>query len=140
MGVGNAYLGVKVLLVNRGELSNALAIPNGANVLVIDCKSRISGVVNFVNGTLRPVKSDIDTDLSSWYKENSRVYIAGDHACWSDPDLTRKVHKRRFGTVVRSPKFGLNKMMQAHADEARAWILERGFEASDGDMTDDEKQ
>ncbi|KAJ4228214.1 Histone deacetylase hda1 [Fusarium solani] len=122
MGVGNAYLGVKVLLVNR------------------DCKARISGVVNFVNGTLRPVKSDIDTDLSSWYKDNSRVYIAGDHACWSDPDLTRKVHKRRFGTVVRSPKFGLNKMMQAHADEARAWILERVVEASDADMTDDEKQ
>ncbi|KAF5011475.1 hypothetical protein FDECE_2394 [Fusarium decemcellulare] len=122
MGVGNAYLGVKVLLVNR------------------DCKSRISGVVNFVNGTLRPVKSDIDTDLSSWYKENSRVYIAGDHACWSDADLTRKVQKRRFGTVVRSPELGLNKMMQAHADEARAWMLDRVTETSDKDMTDEEKQ
>ncbi|KAH7241715.1 hypothetical protein BKA59DRAFT_210675 [Fusarium tricinctum] len=121
MGVGNAYLGVKVLLINR------------------DCKSRISGVVNFANGTLRPVKSDTDTDLSSWYKENSRVYIAGDHACWSDASLTKKVHKRRFGTVVRSPMFGLNKMMAHHAKEAREWILERIQEGSDADMTDEEK-
>ncbi|CCT73422.1 related to histone deacetylase A [Fusarium fujikuroi] len=121
MGVGNAYLGVKVLLLNR------------------DCKSRISGVVNFANGTLRPVKSEFDSDLSSWYKENSRVYIAGDHACWADPDLTRKVNKRRFGTVVRSPMFGLNKMMAHHAKEAREWILERVEEVADADMTEDEK-
>ncbi|KAJ4029778.1 Histone deacetylase hda1, variant 2 [Fusarium oxysporum] len=121
MGVGNAYLGVKVLLINR------------------DCKSRISGVVNFANGTLRPVKSEFDSDLSSWYKENSRVYIAGDHACWADPDLTRKVNKRRFGTVVRSPMFGLNKMMAHHAKEAREWILERVEEVADADMTEDEK-
>ncbi|KAK7414744.1 Histone deacetylase hda1 [Neonectria punicea] len=121
MGVGNSYLGVKVLLLNR------------------DCKSRISGVVNFVTGNLRPVKSDIDGDLSSWYKENSRVYVAGDHACWSDLDLTRKVNKRRFGTVVRSPMFGLNKMMQGHAEEAQEWIIGRTSENSDGDSTEDDK-
>ncbi|KAF7543780.1 hypothetical protein G7Z17_g10470 [Cylindrodendrum hubeiense] len=121
MGVGNAYLGVKVLLLNR------------------DCKSSISGVVNFVTGNLRPVKSDIDTDLSSWYKENSRVYVAGDHACWSDHDLTRKVNKRRFGTVVRSPMFGLNKMMQGHAAEAQEWIMARASENTEGDTTEDDK-
>lgn len=96
-------------------------------------------MVNFANGTLRPVKSEFDSDLSSWYKENSRVYIAGDHACWADPDLTRKVNKRRFGTVVRSPMFGLNKMMAHHAKEAREWILERVEEVADADMTEDEK-
>ncbi|KAH7149759.1 histone deacetylase [Dactylonectria estremocensis] len=121
MGVGNAYLGVKVLLLNR------------------DCKSSISGVVNFVTGNLRPVKSDIDADLSSWYKENSRVYVAGDHACWSDHDLTRKVNKRRFGTVVRSPMFGLNKMMQGHAVEAQEWILSRVSENNGGDTTEEDK-
>jgi histone deacetylase 6 len=55
LGVGNAYLGVKMLLINR------------------DVKSRISGVVNFVNGSLRPVKSETDPDLSLWYKEHSRL-------------------------------------------------------------------
>ncbi|KAF7563107.1 hypothetical protein G7046_g1043 [Stylonectria norvegica] len=121
MGIGNAYLGVKVLLMNR------------------DCKSRISGVVNFVTGNLRPVKSDADGDLSSWYKENSRVYVAGDHACWSDHELTRKVHKRRFGTVVRSPMLGLNNMMQNHAEEAQEWIMARVSGSSDGDTTEEDK-
>lgn len=138
MGVGNAYLGVKVLLINRGK-SGIFLESWTANSHLPDCKTRISGIVNFVTGNLRPVKSDIDTDLSSWYKENSRVYVAGDHACWSDHDLTRKVNKRRFGTVVRSPMLGLNKMMQAHADEAQQWIQERVLESSDGDTTEDEK-
>jgi len=51
------------------------------------------------------------------------VYVAGDHACWTDHDLTKKVHKRRFGTVVRSRMVGLNKMMQEHAEEAQDWIM-----------------
>ncbi|KAM4066934.1 arb2 domain-containing protein [Hirsutella rhossiliensis] len=121
LGVGNAYLGVKVLLINR------------------DCKFRISGVVNFVTGNLRPVKSDVDNELSSWYKENSRVYVAGDHACWSDHELTRKVNKRRFGTVVRSEMLGLNKMMQEHAEEAQDWMMRRVGAAGPGDTTEDDK-
>lgn len=96
--------------------------------------------MNFVTGNLRPVKSDIDPDLSSWYKENSRVYVASDHACWSDHDLTKKVQKRRFGTVVRSPKLGLNKMMQEHADEAQEWILARVSTTSGGDTTEEEDE
>lgn len=99
----------------------------------------ISGVVNFVTGNLRPVKSDIDTELSLWYKENSRVYVAGNHACWLDPDLTRKVNKRRFGTVVRSEKKDLNQMMQAHAHETWEWISERVTEHDAGDTTEEEK-
>ncbi|KAF4120950.1 histone deacetylase 6 [Geosmithia morbida] len=120
MGVGNAYLGVKVLLVNR------------------ECKERISGIVNFVTGNLRPVKSDIDERLSAWYKDNSRVYVAGDHACWSDPDLMRKVNKRRFGSVVRSPAHGLNRMMRTHAAEAHEWILERVTDHSSGETTEED--
>lgn len=107
LGVGNAYLGVKLLLINR------------------DCKMRISGVVNYVTGNLRPIKSDVDTDLSSWYKANSRVYVSNDHACWNDAGLTRKVQKKRFGTVIRSGKLGLNRMMLEHAEEAQAWIVSR---------------
>lgn len=91
-----------------------------------------------MTGNLRPVKSDVDNELSSWYKENSRVYVAGDHACWSDPDLTRKVHKRRFGTVVRSKMVGLNHMMQAHAEEAHEWILKRVTNNPDGDTTEED--
>ncbi len=87
---------------------------------------------------MRPIKSDIDTELSSWYKDNSRVYVAGDHACWSDYDLTRKVQKRRFGTVVRSEMIGLNKMMRTHAEETHEWLLERVTDTR-GETTEDEK-
>lgn len=65
------------------------------------------------------------------------VYVASDHACWSDPDLTRKVQKRRFGTVIRSPAVGLTSMMETHAEEAQQWILERTSESEHGDSTED---
>lgn len=103
-----------------------------------DVKSRISGVVNFVDGNLRPVKSDVDHDLSSWYKENSQVFVANDHACWADPDLTRKVMKRRFGTVKRSSVSGLTRMMKEHATDAQQWIMARVAENT-SDATEDEK-
>ncbi|PHH65416.1 hypothetical protein CDD81_2520 [Ophiocordyceps australis] len=119
ISAGNAYLGVKMLLVSR------------------DCRAKLSGVVNFVTGTLRTVKSDIDTELSSWYKENSRVYVAADHACWADPALTRKVHKKRFGTVVHSNMVGLNQMMREHAAEAQDWIMAR---VTSGETTEEEEK
>jgi histone deacetylase 6 len=105
----------------------------------VDAKSRISGVVNFVNGSLRPVKSDVDQELSSWYKDNSQVYVANDHACWSDPDLTRKVMKRRFGNVIRSQVNGLTPMMAEHFADVQQFILDRVAEgAHGGDTTEDE--
>ena len=91
----------------------------------IDCKSRISGVVNFVTGNLRPVKSETDPDLSTWYRRNSLVYVADNHACWSNEDLFKKISKRRFGRVLRSPHQKLGAMMDEHADDVHAFILER---------------
>jgi len=119
LGVGAAYLGVKVLLINR------------------DCKSRISGVVNFVTGSLRPIKSDVDPELSLWYKDNSHVYVANNHACWANPELNRKINKRRFGAVKRSAVSGLNPMMREHAEDAQQWIMSR-VGGGHGDTTEDE--
>ncbi|KAK4171349.1 putative histone deacetylase A [Triangularia setosa] len=120
MGVGNAYLGIKVLLINR------------------NVRNRISGVVNFVNGSLRPVKSDVDEGLSSWYKDNSQVYVANNHACWSDPDLTRKVMKRRFGNAIRSEVNGLAPMMYKHFKDVQQFIAEQTRKLHGGDTTEDE--
>jgi len=97
----------------------------------------VAGVVNFVTGNLRPVKSDMDPDLSSWYRENSRVYVAQDHACWADPELTRRVQKRRFGAVKRSIVTGLNRMMKHHAEDAQQWIMSRSVEGR-GDTTEED--
>ncbi|KAH9898632.1 putative histone deacetylase A [Xylariomycetidae sp. FL2044] len=119
IGVGNAYMGVKILLTTR------------------DCKDRIQGVVNFVTGNLRPVKSETDPGLSAWYKQNSLVYVAGNHACWTDEDLHKKVSKRRFGTVKRSDQTGLNRMMEAHAEDVQMWIADRASKS--GNTTEIEK-
>lgn len=97
----------------------------------------MSGVVNFVNGDLRAVKSEVDPDLSGWYKDNSLVYVANNHMCWANPDYARKVHKRRFGTVLRSSQDSLVMMMREHREEVQRWILERCEES--GDTTDDDK-
>ncbi|KAI0205778.1 histone deacetylase [Astrocystis sublimbata] len=114
-GIGDAYLGVKVLLTNR------------------------AGVVNFVTGNLRPVKSETDPELSTWYKHNSLVYVAGDHACWSDEELAKKVLKRRFGGVKKSTESGLNRMMDAHAAEVQEFIKDRlNLQSEDATPTDDE--
>ncbi|KAI1825160.1 histone deacetylase [Xylaria intraflava] len=120
LGVGDAYLGVKVLLTNR------------------ECKDRISGVVNYVTGNLRPVKSETDPDLSTWYRHNSLVFVSENHACWSDEDLSKKVHKRRFGNVKKSSQTGLNRMLETHAPEAQEWILDRfnrDLRSMDGDRS-----
>lgn len=106
MGVGDAYLGIKMLLINR------------------EVKDRVAGVVGFVDGYLRPVKSDVDHDLSSWYKEHSRVYVINTHLCWQDPDTNRKVNKRRFGTIKRSPETTVPMMMKVHAEDVQSWIME----------------
>jgi len=103
-------------------------------VRLADVKERISGIVNFVDGSLRPVKSDVDEYLSAWYRENSQVYVANDHACWSDPDLTRKVMKRRFGNAIRSQVNGLTMMMMEHLKDVQQFIMDRVTEAEAEDI------
>lgn len=107
-----------------------------------DCKMKVSGVVNFVTGSLRPIRSDTDERLSAWYKENSRVYVSKDHSCWTDPKLQGKVRKKRFGMVLHSPAATLNGMMKEHAKEVQDWIAARSFElprlGTGGDSTEDE--
>jgi histone deacetylase 6 len=93
-------------------------------LLSTDSKFKIRSIVNFVTGSLRPIKSETDPNLSSWYKQHSRVYVASDHACWADEVYSTKVRKSRFGRVVKSEAVGLNRMMALHREEAMAWILD----------------
>ena len=113
----------------------------GFNQGYTDVKERISGVISFVSGApLRPVKSDVDEHLSHWYKDNSRVYVAADHACWQDADYARKVSKRRFGTVIKSTHVGLATMMKEHSKDVKEWILARSSgEGEHGDTTEDDR-
>lgn len=91
-------------------------------------------MVNFVTGSLRPVRSDVDESLSHWYRSNSRVFVSNENACWLDPAQEKKVRKKRFGMVIRSPKSSLAGMMQHHADEVKQYIWSRA--AGEGDTTE----
>ncbi|KAK2047358.1 histone deacetylase domain-containing protein [Colletotrichum somersetense] len=121
VGVGRSYSGVRALLTGR------------------DCKTRIAGVACFVEGMLRPVKSDVDNELATWYKGHSQIYISHDHPCWNSEDTLRRVTKRRFGTVIRSEANGVQKMMQTHAGEVQKWMLEMLAARQNGDTTEDDK-
>ncbi|KAK1458977.1 histone deacetylase [Colletotrichum melonis] len=121
LGVGRSYSGVRALLTGR------------------DCKAKIAGVACFIKGMLRPVKSDVDTELAPWYKDHSQIYVEHDHACWSRADTKHRVSKRRFGTVIRSPENGTQKMAQAHAKEVQSWMLDMLAARQNGDTTEDDK-
>jgi histone deacetylase 6 len=106
-----------------------------------DARSKIAGVLNFVNDNdPRPIKLDADPTLSQWYQQHSRVYVADNHACWADKYLARKVDKKGFGAVMRSSTNGLARMMQEHSSDAQDWILSQLTERQKGgDTTEDDK-
>ncbi|KAJ5165675.1 Histone deacetylase superfamily [Penicillium coprophilum] len=116
LGVGNAFLGVTNLLINRENLYK-----------------RVSGVVSFVSeNAVRAVASHTQTWLSKWYRENSLVFVSNSHGVWNSTD--RKPLSKRYGQVVRSPKSNLNEMLDEHKEEVFNWISERADrEESDED-------
>lgn len=144
LGVGNAHVGVKALLTCRGEFPPAKTHPSSPPTSnrpppfangPPDSTQRVSGIVNFVTASLKAVKSDMYPDLSSWYRNNSRVYVGADHVCWRDQELSRRVVKKRFGHVLHSGVSGLGRMMSEHAGDVQEWILGR---VASGDTTEDE--
>lgn len=106
LGVGEAYLGIKQLLLSR------------------DCSQRIAGILAFTEGDLRGLTQH-DDSLKTWYKNNSLIYVCPNHACWSDEKLSKKVSKKRFGHVVRADREGQSAMMHHHFKDATEWIAEQ---------------
>ncbi|CAG8971074.1 hypothetical protein HYALB_00009674 [Hymenoscyphus albidus] len=125
LGVGDAYLGIKQLLISR------------------EVRHRIPCVLSFVTGSLRPVKSETDPGLSTWYKTNSLIYVSSDHSCWNDEENHKRVKKNRFGRVEQSEVTGIGSMLAKYQKNATAWLGEqvRKWEAergSDPDETEEE--
>lgn len=88
-----------------------------------DVKSRVPGVLSFVTGSLRPIRSETDPFLSSWYKAHSKIFVSEDHSCWNDEDNSRKVRKNRFGAVEKSEVTGLGNMLKRYESKAGSWVL-----------------
>jgi histone deacetylase 6 len=77
----------------------------------IDTKQKIPSILSFVTGSLRPIKSETDHDLSSWYRSHSLIFVSPDHAVWEDEESARKVKKKRFGNVEKSREKSLGGML-----------------------------
>ncbi|KAJ5563097.1 Histone deacetylase HdaA [Penicillium sp. DV-2018c] len=111
VGVGNAFVGVVNLLMNRENLYK-----------------RVNGVVSFVSETpVKAVASNTQTWLSKWYRENSLVFVSNTHGVW---DVDRKPSKR-YGHLVRSPRTELNDMLAQHKEEVCEWISDRADNVDD---------
>lgn len=79
-------------------------------------------MLSFVTGALKPVKSETDSHLSHWFKEHSLIFVAPDHACWTDAESAKKVRRNRFGRVRQSECEGLDGMLVKYLEEACAWV------------------
>ncbi|KUJ09011.1 histone deacetylase [Mollisia scopiformis] len=135
VGVGDANIGIKQLLTAND-----------------DVYKKIPSVLSFIDSNLRSVRSETDPGLSAWYRQHSLLYIMPDHACFSDPIQSRKVAKKSYGTVraanVEVGESGnpIGRMLRAHAEASKEWILSRvmDWEAEnlqvDPDETEDEDE
>ncbi|KAL3421272.1 Histone deacetylase clr3 [Phlyctema vagabunda] len=127
MGVGNSYLGIKQLLISRPAATN----------------KRVQGILAFVKGSLKSVKSETDPTLSKWYKDHSLIYVSPNHSVFSDYDSAKKVGKKKFGNVVKADVSGLREMLKRYGPteggglEAVEFILEKCGDLDD-EETDDE--
>lgn len=106
-----------------------------------DTKKKVSAILSFVNGTLRPVKSETDIYLAQWYREHSRIYVDDMHPCWESEAETHRAMRSRYGRVIRSDQAGVAKMMSKHQKEALEWVSSMcGEGSSEGDGEEGESE
>lgn len=149
LGVGDAYMGIKQLLISRGK-NQLSCFARGLANNYVDARYRITGILSFVAGSLRPVRSDVDLDLAAWYKKGSLIYVSPEHACWSDENAIKKIRKARYGRIEKADidvvgdENGVGKMLNQYRDVACEWMLKRVQQwelenvAEDPDYTDED--
>ncbi|RKF63027.1 Histone deacetylase clr3 [Erysiphe neolycopersici] len=108
LGVGHAHMGIRQLLMSR------------------DCCHIITGVVCFVSGSLKPVRSEIDLKLAAWYRNNSLIYINETHPVWSNDESVKLVHKMRYGDVFKTKGCNsINAMLGLFYSEATTYMARK---------------
>ncbi|KAK2735021.1 Histone deacetylase hda1 [Myotisia sp. PD_48] len=114
MGIGDAFLGLANLLVNKERVH-----------------TKVSGVVCFVaENPVRAVTSNTTTWLSKWYRENSLIIVSERHSIWKN--TAGKKPPKRYGWLVASKSNTLNDMMMLHRGYACQWMLDKIEEDSRG--------
>ncbi|RMZ76499.1 hypothetical protein DV738_g4939, partial [Chaetothyriales sp. CBS 135597] len=105
MGCGNAFHAVAGLISESETIYDSL-----------------EGVIGFIaTSPVRPVSNASNPWVSSWYRENSRIYVSKAHSVWQKSgNLSRK-----YGTVVGSEGGTVVSIMQAEADDCWEWIKDK---------------
>lgn len=88
------------------------------------------------------MRSETDPYLSSWYKQNSLIFVSSDHSCWNDEENAKKVRKNRFGAVKKSDVTGLGNMLKKYEGMATGWVTEKvgEWEVQRGDPDETEEE
>ncbi|SZF03334.1 unnamed protein product [Blumeria hordei] len=108
VGVGNAYRGINRLLSARS------------------CRRMVTSVLCFVSGSLRPVSSETDPGLSTWYRSHSRLYVGETHTVWNHEDIVRRIQKMRFGSVIKAIGCSsVDSMLKLYLSEATNFINDK---------------
>jgi hypothetical protein len=108
IGAGHAFHAIAKLVSENGNVHGSLL-----------------GIVGFISTQpIRPVSSGTNHWVSSWYRENSLVFVSEKHSLWKKEKEGGKVSKR-YGRLVKSPGEVLNGMMLLHREEVVKWMADR---------------
>lgn len=122
---------VKIILMGVGNAFHAIAKLLSENDSVYQ---NITGVVGFIStNPVRPVGNQANPWITSWYRDNSLIFVANTHGLWRRAK-DGKISKR-YGDIHATPGDSVNDIMHFNQDKVKQWILDK---IQDDDATEDE--
>lgn len=119
MGVGNAFHAVAKLLSESETVYQ-----------------NITAVIGFIAvNPVRPVGSNSNAWITSWYRNNSLIYVAKTHALWKKAK-DGKISKR-YGDIHETYGDGGDEIMRFNEKAVKSWILEKVHDEDDTEDDDD---
>ncbi|RMZ88982.1 hypothetical protein DV736_g3779, partial [Chaetothyriales sp. CBS 134916] len=127
MGCGNAFHAVARLISESDTVYKSL-----------------EGVIGFIaTNPVRPVSNMSNPWVSSWYRDNSRIYVSKTHSVWATKQKSGNL-SRKYGTVVGSEGGTVMSIMQAEEEACWEWIRtkveEDRDESTGGEMEIEERE
>lgn len=106
----------EIILMGCGHAFHAVARLISESDMVYQS---LAGVVGFLaTNPVRPVKSNSNPWISSWYREHSILFVSESHGVWKRENKVSK----RYGTLRKSEGRTLNGVMQLEQDHVWEWI------------------
>lgn len=123
----------EIFLMGCGHAFHAVArlISENDNVY-----QSLTGVVGFIaTNPVRPVKNNANPWVSSWYRENSLVFVSNNHSLWKKEGKVSK----RYGRLEGSDGVCLNEMMKLEEQRVWEWIGQKVGDDLSGRVKEEKK-